>query len=295
MSWGALAWAAKTRVERASEKLILIALCDRHNDETGFAYPSINWLCEFSSLNRKTVISALDRLEDCGLIADSGRRVGSTKQVKVYTINVGKESQNRNSSENGREEYRKRDTEPVSNLSSEAKASSESSKPSEFDDFWKLYPHKKAKGAARKAYLKARKAVDHGTLVRAVDTQVGWGVWANSEFSPHAATWLNNERWADEPDSNQGQAGKPTANGNGSKPTGMAGILAERRRQAGNPDDVSSGGGLLQPDDGLSGIWINPGQSDSGPSGGGIRDDTPDLGQVRGMGGWASRSNGSPW
>ncbi len=101
-------------------------------------------------------------------------------------------------------------------------------------------------------------------------------------------TWCRNRRGS-------GQAGKPAANGNGSKPTGMAGILAERRRQAGSPDDVSSGGRILQPDDGLSGIWINPGQSDSGPSGGGICDDAPDLGQVRGVGGWTSRGNGSPW
>jgi hypothetical protein len=236
VSWGALAWAAKTRVERASEKLILIALCDRHNDETGFAYPSINWLCEFSSLNRKTVISALDRLEACGLIADSGRRVGSTKQVKVYTINVGKEYQNRNSSENGREEYRKRDTEPVSNPSSEAKASSESSKPSEFDDFWKLYPHKKAKGAARKAYLKARKAVDHGTLVSAVATQIGWGVWS-SGFSPHAATWLNDERWTDEPSADPRQAGKPIPGGHRPKPASMVDLaLANRADRASQPD-----------------------------------------------------------
>lgn len=101
-------------------------------------------------------------------------------------------------------------------------------------------------------------------------------------------TWCRNRRGA-------GQAGKPAANGNGSKPLGMAGILAERRRQAGNPDDVSTGGGVLQPDDGLSGIWINPSQSDSSTSGGGIRDDAPDLGQVRGMGSGASRGNGSPW
>ena len=233
MSWSALAWAAKTRVERASEKLILIALCDRHNDETGFAYPSINWLCEFSSLNRKTVISALDRLEVCGLIADSGRRVGSTKQVKVYTINVGKESQKGNSSENGRKQSQKRDTEPVSNLSLEANASKESAKSSEFDDFWKIYPHKKAKGAARKAYLKARKAVDHGTLVRAIATQVVWGVWANPEYSPHAATWLNGERWTDEPRASQGAgvAGHTKASGNRSGDTSFADIAARRKRE----------------------------------------------------------------
>ena len=251
MSWGALAWASKTRVERASEKLILIALCDRHNDETGFAYPSINWLCEFSSLNRKTAISALDRLEACGLIADSGKRVGSTKQVKVYTVNVGKEYQNRNSSENGREEYRKRDTEPVSNLSSEAKASSESAKSVEFDEFWKSYPHKKAKGAARKAYLKARKAVDHGTLVGAIAAQIGWGVWSDPDYSPHAATWLNDERWSDEPDCGSGAAGKPSPGGHRPKPASMVDIVLGNRAAAANQPDLSGDGWLPTDSDGV--------------------------------------------
>jgi hypothetical protein len=251
MSWGALAWAAKTRVERASEKLILIALCDRHNDETGFAYPSIDWLCEFSSLNRKTVISALDRLEACGLIQDSGRRVGVTRQVKVYTINVGKGSQNRNSSEMSRKESQKRDTEPVFNQSSEAKASSESSKPTEFDDFWKAYPHKKAKGAARKAYAKARKAVDHGTLVRSVIAQVGWGVWSDPAYSPHAATWLNDERWTDEPDSSPRQTGKPNTGGNRPKPVSMVDILIGDRAAAASAPDLSDDGWLSTGSDGV--------------------------------------------
>jgi len=263
VSWGALAWASKTRVERASEKLILIALCDRHNDETGFAYPSINWLCEFSSLNRKTVISALDRLEACGLIADSGRRVGSTRQVKVYTINVGKESQNRNGSENGREEYRKRDTEPVSNPSSEAKASSESFKPAEFEEFWKVYPHKRAKGAARKAYAKARKATDHATLVAAVSAQISWGVWADPEYSPHAATWLNAERWNDErgqPRNGSGQAGKPSAGGHRQKPASMVDVLLANRAAAANQPDVSDDGWIPTESDGVFVRGPNGGQ-----------------------------------
>ena len=277
MSWGALAWAAKTRVERASEKLILIALCDRHNDETGFAYPSIDWLCEFSSLNRKTVISALDRLEACGLIQDSGRRVGATRQVKVYTINVGKGSQNRNSSEMSRKESQKRDTEPVFNHSSEAKASSESSKPSEFDDFWKAYPHKKAKGAARKAYAKARKAVDHGTLVRSVIAQIGWGVWSDPAYSPHAATWLNDERWTDEPSPEQ--SGPSPANGkhaatNGRGPADMAEI-ARRRREERSQVQLPGDGWLSTGVDGVHVLGPDTGSPSDGERTHPFRDDAP--------------------
>jgi len=88
MSWQALAWASKQRPGRASDKLILIALADRHNEDSNIAYPSIAWLCEFSDLNRKTVIASLQRLEAAGLIADSGQRVGKSKQIKAYSLAI---------------------------------------------------------------------------------------------------------------------------------------------------------------------------------------------------------------
>lgn len=94
MSFPALAWASTLRVPRASDKLVLLALADRHNPENDLAYPSIAWLCEFSSLDRKTVVASLDRLEAAGLIVDSGKRVGKTKQIKAYSLAL-------NSSEKG--------------------------------------------------------------------------------------------------------------------------------------------------------------------------------------------------
>lgn len=86
MSFPALAWASTSKVARAADKLVLLGLADRHNSENDLAYPSLAWLCEFSSLDRKTVVSALDRLERAGFIEDSGQRVGKTKQIKAYRI-----------------------------------------------------------------------------------------------------------------------------------------------------------------------------------------------------------------
>lgn len=86
MSWGATAWAWRQRLGSSADKLILIALADRHNDESGLAYPSTAWLAENTDLNRKTVMASLARLEAKGYIIDSGRRVGKTKQVKAYFL-----------------------------------------------------------------------------------------------------------------------------------------------------------------------------------------------------------------
>jgi hypothetical protein len=86
VSFPALGWASTVKVERASDKLVLLALADRHNTEHDLAYPSLAWLVEFTSLDRKTIVASLDRLEADGFIADSGQRVGKTKQVKAYIL-----------------------------------------------------------------------------------------------------------------------------------------------------------------------------------------------------------------
>jgi hypothetical protein len=130
MSWDALAWAAKCKVGKAADKLVLLGLADRHNPETNTAYPSVAWLADFSSLNRKTVITSLDRLEALGLISDSGERAGKTRQVKAYRLAIGtvpktEQSQKRNSPRISGKQSQKRDTEPVLEpVSSEDKSSS---------------------------------------------------------------------------------------------------------------------------------------------------------------------------
>lgn len=135
MSFLALAWASKLKVARPADKLVLLAYAERHNDETGYAYPSVAWLVEFSSLDRKTVLASVDRLVEAGLLTDTGKRAGATRQIKVYSVNVEtvpktEQSQNRNSPVFPREQSQKRDTDTVRNLSlSEANASSRDARP----------------------------------------------------------------------------------------------------------------------------------------------------------------------
>lgn len=99
-------------------------------------------------------------------------------------------------------------------------------------------------------------------------------------------TWCRNRRGA-------GQARKPNASGNGSKPVSMAGILAGRRRQAGSPDDVSAGGRVLFEDGGVSGVWTNPGEPEAGVGRGSGFDDETGGGKLRGMDSGTPRGNGT--
>lgn len=73
--------------------------------------------------------------------------------------------------------------------------------PDRFDEFWKTYPRRVGKGAARKAW---DKAIKNG----ADPEEVIWGARrystdprraaADIRYTAHPATWLNAERWTDE-------------------------------------------------------------------------------------------------
>lgn len=72
--------------------------------------------------------------------------------------------------------------------------------PDLFDAFWSHYPRKDNKAQARKAWPKACKRLSPERLVKAAEVWAGWWVEAGKdrEHIPHAATWLNNDRWNDE-------------------------------------------------------------------------------------------------
>ena len=66
-----------------------------------------------------------------------------------------------------------------------------------FDEFWKIYPKKIAKESAKKVWLRIKPNDDLITkITKAVKDQKLSE--RESQFIPHAATWLNNKRWEDE-------------------------------------------------------------------------------------------------
>ena len=70
-----------------------------------------------------------------------------------------------------------------------------------FDEFWDLYPKKKDKGKALKAWTRAVKVTDPDTILRAVrryaaDPDV---TKEKYRYAKYPATWLNAQAWEDEP------------------------------------------------------------------------------------------------
>jgi hypothetical protein len=145
-------------------KLVLLGLAECAERAHNHAFPSVASLVEFTSLDRKSVIANLSKLEAAGFIRDTSRRVGRTGQIKVYQLIIEsipktEPSQKRNDTDK---------SEPLS----EAKASSQ-----RVLDYW----NSKAKGHpnvacarvldnSRKQQLRLR-LKEHGeaVLIEAID------------------------------------------------------------------------------------------------------------------------------
>ncbi|MCQ8119829.1 helix-turn-helix domain-containing protein [Methylomonas rosea] len=80
-------WAFAQQGISSAEKFILVAMAKRAGNDLAEYFQSIASLCEETALNRKTAIKSLKALCESGLISDTGKRVGDTKQVVVYQIN----------------------------------------------------------------------------------------------------------------------------------------------------------------------------------------------------------------
>ncbi|QRF55761.1 hypothetical protein [Variovorax paradoxus] len=81
-----------------------------------------------------------------------------------------------------------------------------------FDEFWKAYPNKVGKDAARKAFEKrkpARALLD--AMLSAIGMQRTSKQWTDDggRYIPHPSTWLNEGRWQDEGIQAPGSAGAP--------------------------------------------------------------------------------------
>ena len=83
MSIKAVAWAFEQSLDGdAVAKLVLLAICDRYNDEYGKAWPNIEWISRAADCSARTVIRKIKKLEGIGLVSVSRRK----NRVNEYEI-----------------------------------------------------------------------------------------------------------------------------------------------------------------------------------------------------------------
>jgi len=195
------------------------------DNETLQAFPSRETLAKRCRCHTKSIDRAIDELVLLGAIVKRHRKANNGYQSNIYTLRrvPTPQSPPRDSADArvGTPQSPPRDTgveltittelEPfnVEPLNIKEKLISPSS--DAFDEWWDAYPLKKGKGAARAAYTKARKKVPADKLQGAVeifrdDPNRG------DTYLPHPTTWLNEERWDDEPYQEPGQKARKMTN-----------------------------------------------------------------------------------
>ena len=95
-----------------------------------------------------------------------------------------------------------------------------------FDEFWIQYPRKENKQGAMKAWKKIKPSEKlFEEIIFAVSKQKSWPAFQNG-YAPHAATWLNGNRWEDQPPINQTNTNQAQEMGGSTSP------LMESNRRA---------------------------------------------------------------
>lgn len=89
---------------------------------------------------------------------------------------------------------------PIDDTSSSQKKTGAEKYPADFLEWYEMYPRKKAKGDALKAYRAARKEIGHPELMEKTRKYVRYvEQWQMEQrFIPYPASWLRASRWEDE-------------------------------------------------------------------------------------------------
>lgn len=85
------------------------------------------------------------------------------------------------------------------------------SKQEDFDSFWRVYPRKAGKRAARAAFEKATERASAGAIIASAE-RFRDDPNREPQFTPHPATWLNQDRWDDDPLPPRGGKAKSVSN-----------------------------------------------------------------------------------
>lgn len=230
MSFAAMAWALKAPLP-CIQKMVLLVIA-KHADDDSVCWPSHATIAREAGLCRRAVISALPPLVEQGWISITAReRQNGGATSNLYTIHMVDEPSRSGApvhqvhttpTESNAQDLRSTRTPPVqeihTSLSLEpiseptiepARTPSESSPrvraswKAAFREFWDRYPNKVGKRAAETAFERAFKRIGGDNplevMLAGLQRSTCSRDWLRG-FVCHPTTWLNQDRWSDEPD-----------------------------------------------------------------------------------------------
>jgi len=175
----------------------ITALCNKE----GYCWASNQYFADLYEVDKTTVSGWIGQLKTRGYITVQLEYKEGSKQILNRYMKINGE---------GIDEITKtsfqKDVDPVDqktkvNTKTNTKTNITVNNVDDFDSFWRFYPRKAGKEAARKAWAKLRP--DQHIMQMIADNvkeRVEKGEWRkdNQSFILHASTYLNQKRWEDE-------------------------------------------------------------------------------------------------
>lgn len=206
----------------ANAKLTYIALA-RYANTRRQAWPSLATLAADAGISSSSVKRGRDELKAAGWVTWKPRATSSgMKASTLYTLSVpdgpqrtidgsdrpidGSQGTSGWSTQTlsmgqGEPGTRSKELDPMNRRASRAVDVDD-----RFDEFWKVYPRHDKRSPSKTAWAKALKTADADTIIagalryaehRATEIAAGR---SGPQYTALATTWLNEERWTDEPD-----------------------------------------------------------------------------------------------
>lgn len=190
-----MAWAVRQKVGNATGKAILLMISN-YADDRGECFPSQERLAEECECSVATVARWLLSFEAMGFLKRS-KRYGDSgyRRSDVLIIDISQPVTELPSI--------KLDN-SVSKLTHQSDGTYTINEPTkslpnrvgEFDEFWSLYPNKVGKRLAKEKFLSALKRSSFQEIMDGLKKYVAK---KDDRFWCNPATWLNQDRWADQP------------------------------------------------------------------------------------------------
>jgi len=203
MSHYMTALAMKQKGLKPAAKIVLYWLADHHNGETGMCFPSLKTLAKECEMDVATVKRHLVSLEQSGLIERNRRQRENGSQTSTqYSLHLAEPLAQNAPPPSAKCASPLAQKQPPHNFGNNNLGNEPFKINDHFEDFWAAYPRKVAKGNARKAFAAAMKKATIEEISAGLNKQLAALSKKERQYIPHASTWLNGERWNDEPTDN---------------------------------------------------------------------------------------------
>jgi hypothetical protein len=189
-----------------NEKIVYSIITGRIR-ENGKSWPGLRLIAKDAGITKPTVIEAISKLRAAGLIEVENRGNGRCNHYMISQksgqepLPVKDFDRSNIFTTGGQETLPEAVKKLYCNRKNHLIESLTRGDDDGFSHFWKAYPRRVGKGAARKIWQKIKPDEDLlCRMIAAVERQKLSAQWQKDggQYIPHPSTWLNHERWEDE-------------------------------------------------------------------------------------------------